>query len=48
MGKFSALSDWKISSIVNNEYYCNVISEMVKRSVQTCRNKFRKNKTERV
>ena len=42
MGKFSALSDWKISSIVNNEYYCNVISEMVKRSVQTCRNNLEK------
>lgn len=37
MGKFSALSDWKISALVNDEYYCDVISEMVKRSVQTCK-----------
>lgn len=42
MGKFSALSDWRISAIVNNEYYCNIISEMVKRSVQTCRDNLEK------
>lgn len=42
MGKYSALSDWKISRIVNDEYYCDVIYEMVYKSVQICRNNIEK------
>lgn len=42
MGKYSALSDWKISRIVNDEYYCDVIYEMVHKSVQTCRDNIEK------
>lgn len=37
MGKYSALSDWKIGRIVTGEYYCDVIHEMVYQAVQTCR-----------
>lgn len=37
MGKFSCLSDWKISHIVNDEYYCETLADMVYRSVRICR-----------
>lgn len=37
MGKFSCLSDWKISHIVTGEYYCGMLAEMVHRSVRICR-----------
>ncbi len=36
IGKYSALSDWKISKIVNDEFYCDVTVKMVKKSIQTC------------
>lgn len=42
MGKYSALSDWKISRIVNDEYYCDVIYEMVYKSIQICKNNIQK------
>lgn len=42
MGKYSALSDWQISHFVNKEYYCDVISEMVKRSVHICKENLEK------
>ena len=42
MGKFSALSDWQISHLVNNEYYCEVISKMVKKSVHICKENLEK------
>lgn len=38
IGKFSALNDWKISSIINGEYYCEVIVQMVRDGVQECIN----------
>ena len=37
IGKFSCLSDWKISHIVNGEYYCKTLADMVYRSVRICR-----------
>ncbi len=36
IGKYSALADWKISQIVNREFYCDVTVQMVKKSIQTC------------
>lgn len=36
VGKYSALADWKISSIINEEYYCEVIVKMVTDSVEKC------------
>lgn len=42
MGKYSALSDWKISRIVNDEYYCDVIYEMVYKSVRICKDNIKK------
>lgn len=36
IGKYSALADWKISQIINNEFYCDVTVKMVKKSIQTC------------
>ena len=36
IGKYSALADWKISQIVNKEFYCDVTVQMVKKSIQTC------------
>lgn len=37
MGKYTALSDWKIGRVVNDEYFCDVIDQMVRKSVQTCK-----------
>jgi glycerol-1-phosphate dehydrogenase [NAD(P)+] len=34
LGKYTCLADWKISQIVNGEYYCDIIVEMVERSIQ--------------
>ncbi|CUH97618.1 hypothetical protein P22_3750 [Propionispora sp. 2/2-37] len=42
MGKYSALSDWKISRIVNDEYYCDVINKMVYKSIQICKDNIEK------
>jgi glycerol-1-phosphate dehydrogenase [NAD(P)+] len=36
IGKYSALCDWKLSKIVNNEYYCEVVVKMVKDSLDKC------------
>lgn len=36
IGKYSAITDWKLSSIIKNEYYCDTIAEMVRRSVKIC------------
>ncbi len=35
-GKYLAISDWKMSNIINGEYYCNAIGELVLFSVKKC------------
>lgn len=34
LGKYTCLMDWKISHIINNEYYCPVIVSMVEESIR--------------
>jgi len=34
LGKYVCLTDWKISSIVTGEYYCNVVEELVRDSIE--------------
>lgn len=36
LGKYSALRDWKLGNIILNEYYCDVVSKLVKTSVDKC------------
>ncbi len=36
IGKYLAVNDWKISKIINEEYYCNDVAELVLYSVQKC------------
>ncbi len=36
VGKYSALNDWKLSKVINGEYYCDVIEKMVSNSVKKC------------
>ncbi|MFW2501092.1 sn-glycerol-1-phosphate dehydrogenase [Clostridium diolis] len=36
VGKYSALNDWKLSKIINKEYYCDVTVKMVEDSIQKC------------
>ena len=36
LGKYSALRDWKLGNIVLGEYYCDVVSKLVKTSVDNC------------
>ncbi|MGL4572805.1 MAG: sn-glycerol-1-phosphate dehydrogenase [Clostridium sp.] len=36
VGKYSALNDWKISKLVNGEYYCDFSAEMVRNSLENC------------
>lgn len=36
VGKYSALRDWQISQLVNDEYYCPVIHQMVYKSIRIC------------
>lgn len=33
IGKYTCLTDWKLSHMVNGEYYCPVIAEMVEHSI---------------
>ena len=35
IGKYTCLCDWKIANIVNGEYYCHTIVDMVKRSLKS-------------
>ena len=35
LGKYTCLLDWKLSHIINDEYYCPAIAEMMKRAVDT-------------
>lgn len=34
LGKYTCLLDWKMSHIINGEYYCQAIVEMVERSIE--------------
>lgn len=36
VGKYSALNDWKLSKIINKEYYCDVTVKMVENSLKKC------------
>lgn len=36
VGKYSALNDWKLSKIINKEYYCDVTVKMVEDSLKKC------------
>lgn len=36
LGKYSSLCDWKLSSIILDEYYCDVVVKMVRNSIQKC------------
>lgn len=36
LGKYSALRDWKLGAIIEDEYYCNVVVAMVEKSVERC------------
>lgn len=35
LGKYTCLADWKIASIVTEEYYCEEIAELVKKAIDT-------------
>lgn len=37
LGKLSCLNDWKISALINDEYFCPEIYDMVMRQVDSCR-----------
>jgi glycerol-1-phosphate dehydrogenase [NAD(P)+] len=34
LGKYVCFTDWKLSSIVTGEYYCNVVEELVRNSIE--------------
>jgi len=36
MGKYSAINDWKLSRLINDEYYCDFVSELVMHSLEKC------------
>ncbi|MDF2635004.1 MAG: Glycerol-phosphate dehydrogenase [Pelosinus sp.] len=36
VGKYSALAEWKLANIVNDEYYCEVTAELVEKAVNQC------------
>lgn len=36
LGKYSALRDWKLGAVIENEYYCNVVVAMVEKAVERC------------
>jgi glycerol-1-phosphate dehydrogenase [NAD(P)+] len=38
VGKYSALTDWKLGKVINNEYYCDVVVKMVTDSMAKCIN----------
>lgn len=37
LAKYTALCDWRISALVNDEYYCEHIAQLVRRSLARCR-----------
>ena len=36
IGKYTSLCDWKLGQIINNEYYCDFIVDMVRDSIKKC------------
>lgn len=36
MGKYSALAEWKLANIVNDEYYCKATAALVEKAVSQC------------
>ena len=36
VGKYSALAEWKLAHIVNDEYYCEVTVGLVEKAIQQC------------
>ncbi len=38
LGKYTSLCDWKLSHLINGEYYCETIAELVKKSVKSVLN----------
>jgi glycerol-1-phosphate dehydrogenase [NAD(P)+] len=36
IGKLTALADWNLTRIVNNEYYCGTIAKLVQKGVEKC------------
>lgn len=36
LGKYSALTDWKLATAINGEYYCPVVAKMVTDSMEKC------------
>jgi len=36
LGKLTSLAEWKLSNIVNNEYYCDTIAGLVRKGVDRC------------
>lgn len=34
VGKYSCLADWKLSSIINDEYYCQRVADLTRRSLE--------------
>jgi glycerol-1-phosphate dehydrogenase [NAD(P)+] len=38
VGKYSALTDWKLGKVINSEYYCDVVVKMVTDSMAKCIN----------
>lgn len=38
VGKYSALTDWKLGNMINDEYYCDVVEKMVTDSMAKCIN----------
>lgn len=36
LGKLTSLAEWKLSNIVNNEYYCETIAGLVRKGVDRC------------
>ncbi|HEX2946213.1 MAG TPA: sn-glycerol-1-phosphate dehydrogenase [Clostridia bacterium] len=36
LGKLTSLAEWKLSNIINNEYYCETIAKLVRKGVDRC------------
>jgi len=36
LGKYTALADWRISSMLNGEYFCDLVEELVLETIKKC------------
>ena len=36
IGKFTALADWRLSKIINNEYYCETSARLISNALENC------------